>query len=358
MHSFPESMKMIKHIAAFTLGLLTMVTTVQAGNPDRAGSAGAGHLLINPWARSSGLANSYMASVRGPEAMFLNVAGLAFTRKTELIMSNNQYLVGTGIRINAFGFGQRVGESGAIGLSVSNMNFGDIPITEENLPEGGIGTFSPNYTNIGLAYAKAFSNSIYGGLTMRLISEAIYNVRAQGMSFDAGICYVTGEKDNVRFGIALRNVGPPMRYRGDGLSVTATIPTSGVNSTSLTVEQRSERYEMPSLVNVGFAYDFLFTEKSKLTANLQFTSNSFTRDQFGLGAEYSFRDRFILRAGYQWEDGLTNEEERTTVFTGPAGGVTVQLPAGENGTIIGLDYSYRVTNPFAGVHSIGVHIAL
>ena len=100
--------------------------------------------------------------------------------------------------MNAFGFGQRVGESGVLGLSVTSMNFGDLEITEEDLPEGGIGSFSPTYTNIGMSYAKAFSNSIYGGITVRLISEAIYNVRSQGVSFDAGIRYVTGENDNVR----------------------------------------------------------------------------------------------------------------------------------------------------------------
>jgi len=333
------------------------VLSVNAGNPDRAGSAGAGHLLINPWARSAGLGGSAMASVRGPEACFLNVAGLAFTPKTDLIFTNSQYLVGTGIRINSFGLGQKIGESSVLGLTIMNMNFGDIPITEVDLPEGGIGTFSPNYTNIGLSYAKAFSNSIYGGLTVRLVSEAIYNVKAQGVAFDAGIRYVTGEKDNVRFGIALRNVGPPMRYRGDGMSVTATIP-NGSQSTSLTVDQRTEKYELPSMVNVGFAYDFIFSEKSKLTANAQFTSNSFSRDQFGLGAEFSFRERFILRGGYQYETNIGSEEDRTTVFTGPTGGFTVQIPTGKNGTIIGLDYSYRVTNPFAGVHSIGAHITL
>jgi Type IX secretion system protein PorV len=333
-------------------------TAMWAGNPDRAGSAGAGHLLINPWARSSGLANSSMSSVQGAEAMFMNVAGLAFLKKTELVFSNNQYLVGTGIRINALGFAQKVGESGAFGISVTNMNFGDIEITENDLPEGGIGSFSPNYTNIGLSYAKGFSKSIYGGLTMRLISESIYNVRAQGVSFDAGIRYVTGEKDKVRFGITLRNVGPPMRYRGDGMSVTATIPTGGATSQSLTVENRSEKYELPSLVNVGFAYDFIFSEKMKLTANGQFTSNSFTNDQIGFGGELNFRDRFIGRLGYQWEAGVANKDERTTVFTGPSAGLTVQLMAGENGTIIGLDYSYRVTNPFAGVHSMGLHITM
>jgi long-subunit fatty acid transport protein len=348
----------MKKLLILAIAILTSGVSVLAGNPDRAGSAGAGHLLINPWARTSGLANSGMASVNGAEASFLNVAGLAFVRKTDLIFSNNQYLVGTGIKINAVGFAQKVGESGALGISVTNMNFGDIAITETDLPEGGIGTFSPNYTNIGLSYAKGFSNSIYGGLTVRLVSEAIYNVRSQGVSFDAGIRYVTGEKDNVRFGITLRNVGPPMRYRGDGLSITASIPSSSSGSSSLTVDQRSEKYELPSLVNVGFAYDFLFTEKLKLTGNLQYTSNSFTNDQIGLGAEFSFKNQFILRGGYQFEQGIASDEDRTTVFTGPSAGLTIQVPAGENQTMIGLDYSYRVTNPFSGVHSLGFHILL
>jgi hypothetical protein len=297
-----------------------------------------------------------MASVNGVEATFLNVAGLAFTRKTDITFSNNQYLVGTGIQINALGLGQRVGENGVLGLTVSNMRFGDIMITETDLPEGGIGNFSPTFTNIGLSYAKGFSNSIYAGLTARLVTEAIYNVKAQGVAFDAGIRYVTGEKDNVRFGITLRNVGPPMRYRGDGLSIDGTISTGSGNTSSLNVDMRSEKFELPSMVNVGFAYDFNFSEKSKLTANLQFTSNSFTRDQFAFGAEYSFNNRFILRGGYQYEANITSDDERTTAFTGPAGGFTVQIPAGKGGSLLGIDYSYRVTNPFAGVHSIGLHI--
>ncbi len=342
--------KLLIIAVAATIGL-----TTYAGNPDRAGSSGAGHLLVNPWARTSGNGSAGMASIRGIEAQFLNVAGLAFTRKTELVFTNNNYLVGTGIRVNAFGFGQKVGETGALGLSVTNMNFGDLDITTEELPEGGIGTFSPNYTNIGLSYAKGFSNSIYGGITVRMISEAIYNVRSQGFSFDAGIRYVTGPKDNLRFGIALRNVGPPMRYRGDGMSISAVIPSTG---NAITVEQRSERFELPSLVNVGIAYDFIFNDKMKLTTDLQFTSNSFTRDNIAIGGEFGFRERFFVRAGYGTEIGIEDGEERMSVFTGPSVGATVQIPVGSGESKIGLDYGYRVTNPFNGVHSIGVHITL
>jgi hypothetical protein len=242
--------KQLSIILIATLGL----GSVWAGNPDRAGSAGASQLLINPWAASNGLAGANMASIQGLESVFTNVAGLCFINKNELITANSQYLGGSGISLNSVGFATRIGDAGVLGITVTSMSFGDIPITTEDLPEGGIGTFSPSFSNIGVSYAKAFSNSIYAGFTLRLISESISNVKATGVAFDAGIRYVTGEDDNMRFGISLRNVGPPMRYAGDGLTVTAT-PQGSPNS--LTILQRSERYELPSLVNIGVAYDVL-----------------------------------------------------------------------------------------------------
>ena len=350
-------MKLSKYkarIIAPAAALLISVASL-AGNPDRAGSAGVGQLLINPWARSAGLMGNNMASANGVEAMFSNVAGLSFIDKTELIFANTNYLVGSDITINSLGFGQKVGESGTLGISVMTMGFGDIPITTVDLPEGEIGTFSPTYANIGISYAKEFSNSIYGGLTLRILSESLSNVRAQGMAFDAGIRYITGENDNLKFGISLKNVGPPMKFKGDGLTIASVIPSTG---TTLTTEMRSEKYELPSLFNIGFSYDFLLSEAMRLTTSGQFTSNSFTNDQLGVGAEFAFNEKFILRGGYTWEDGITDDEARQTAFTGPGGGLTIQVPAGANETIIGLDYSYRVTNPFNGVHSIGVHVDL
>lgn len=347
--------KYIPYLSLVICFLMASPLAMQAGNPDRVGSAGASHLLINPWSRSAGLVNANMASITGVEASFLNVAGLAFVDRTQLQFANTQYLVGTDIQVNSFGLGQKVGESGVIGLSVMAMSFGDIPITTEELPEGGIGSFSPNMSTIGISYAKAFSNSIYGGITARLISESISNVRAQGIAFDAGIRYVTGDNDQLKFGIALRNVGPPMRFSGDGLTETVTVQSTG---TTLTASQRSERYELPSLVNIGVSYDFLFTETTKLVANGAFTSNSFTRDQFALGAELNWNDRVMLRGGYLWESELTNDDARQTAINGPGGGITLQIPAGANGTIIGADYAYRTSNPFNGIHSIGLHVTL
>ena len=188
---------------------------------------------------------------------------------------------------------------------------------------------------------------------MRIVSEAISNVRSSGICFDAGIRYVSG--DRLNFGIALRNVGAPMRFEGDGLTDTATPQGT---ATSLTMLQRSERYELPSLVNIGFGYDFYQSEMLNATLTGQFISNSFTKDQFGGGVQFSYKEIFEIRAGYLWEDGIGGDETVTTAFTGPAAGFTLNVPASTDGAIIGIDYGYRTTNPFNGNHSIGIHVSI
>ena len=54
-----------------------------------------------------------------------------------------------------------------LGFAVMSMDFGEIEITTVDLPDGGIGTYSPKFMNIALSYAKIFSNSIYGGMTSK-----------------------------------------------------------------------------------------------------------------------------------------------------------------------------------------------
>ena len=102
--------------------------------------------------------------------------------------------------------------------------------------------------NIGVSYAKAFSNSIYGGLNFRVISESISNINALGLALDAGIQYVTGETENIKFGIALKNVGTTMRYKGDGLSITGEIP--GWTDKSLSVDAVITKGIISLLINV------------------------------------------------------------------------------------------------------------
>lgn len=352
-------------ISGAIMALLTVATsTSYAGNEDRVGQSGASQLQINPWARSSGFASANTASVIGLESVNLNVAGLAFTRKTEVTFAHTRWLSGSDVAINAFGLAQRVGETGVLGLNIMSMNFGEIDITTTDLPEAGIGTYSPQYLNINLSYAKEFSNSIYGGITVKAVSENITDATTRGVAFDAGIRYVTGPKDNIKFAIALRNVGPQMSFNGDGFSTKLLL-----DEKEFTLEQRTEPFELPSSLSIGVAYDYYIGEKSdeegkeleamhRITGAGNFLANSFGKDQIMIGGEYAFKEMFMFRAGLVYEEDVFDSNERTTAYTGPTAGLTVAMPINENGSTIDFDYSYRDTNPFSGTHTFGIRINL
>ena len=107
------------------LGLSVLCFQAQAGNPDRVGQAGASELLINSFGRSSGWGGVHIAGVRGLESMQTNVAGLAFTPKTEAIFTRTNWLVPTGIHINTFGFAQNINDKGVLGLQINSLSFGE-----------------------------------------------------------------------------------------------------------------------------------------------------------------------------------------------------------------------------------------
>lgn len=349
-----------------TGSLVSAGFTASAGNPERSGQAGASQLLINPYARSSGWAGANGSLSKGLESQYTNVAGLAATKKTELMFTRSAWLVGTGININTFGLSQRVGETGAIGIGIMSINAGKIQRTTEDQPEGGLGTFSPRFTNIALSYAKGFSDNIFGGITVRVISEGIDNVKAQGVSIDAGIQYHTGKYDHIHLGVGLKNVGPKMQYKGDGLSTQGTVTNAYGIAYDLTINNKSAAFELPALLNISAAYDLYLVSDTtgklkthRLTLAGTFTSNSFTKDNFLVGLEYGWKNIVMVRAGVVTEKGIfQGEGSRTTAFTGPSCGATVEIPFGEKKSTFGLDYSYRFTNPFGGVHSFGVRINL
>ena len=85
-------------IAVFILSLIVLPALHSfAGNKDRSGQAGAAELLINPWARGASWGSVNTANVNGLEGMYNNVAGLAFTPKTELIFAYTDWMKGADI---------------------------------------------------------------------------------------------------------------------------------------------------------------------------------------------------------------------------------------------------------------------
>lgn len=352
-------MKSLYKISIAVLFIALIILPLQdtfAGNKDRSGQAGAASLLINPWANTSGWGSAGSSTVTGLEAIFGNVGGLARTKGLDVGLTYTNYLSAADVGIYSFGLSTQMGESGAFGLSIMSMNYGTINRTTTQQPDEGAGTFTPASININLAYAKSFSSSIHGGLVVKIISESTSDVSAQGIAIDAGIQYITGPNDNIKLGVSLKNIGTPMIYSGDGISVKSFLPGQ---ANAFTTEWRGEKFELPAQLNIGLGYDFLIGDLSKFTLAGTFVSNSFTNDQYVLGGEFSLRELVVLRAGYTYEDGINDELESLTLHKGFSGGFSVQVPLNkEEGTHIGIDYSYQATKVFDGIHRIGIRLDL
>lgn len=352
-----SSMNKIK--SAFAAGMMIISCfAVKAGNEDRVGSAGASELLVNPWARSSAFADAGISSTRGLEATFSNVAGLAFTKKTQIKFNYSNWMGRAGIGLNAAGAAQRISENDVIAVSIQSFNFGDIDITTVANPEGNIGVFAPRSNIFNISYARTFSSSIYAGINVKVFNQRISNLKATGVAFDAGIRYVTGEQDQLKFGITLKNVGGAMKFKGDGLAYQADYKETGITAS---LEQRSATFEMPTTLGIGASYDFNFNEKHKLILALGFTANSFQSDQFRIGLDYGMRAKkvaFNIRAGYVYEKNAFSAEKRSIALLGPTVGVSFDGLVGKKETALGVEYAVRFAGIFGIIHSVGATISL
>ena len=352
--------KSIYKICSLVLAI-AFAATAWAGNPDRQGEAGAPELLMNPWARSAGLHTMTTSMITGVEAMRLNIAGLARINKTEVILANTQYLKGTDIQFNAIGLAQKIGANSALGLSLMSVDFGDIPVTTENQPEGTGAFFRPRFFNIGIGFSHIFENKVTVGVLVRAVSESIEDVSANAIALDAGVQYVTGEQENFKFGISLRNVGGKMQFQGVGLGQSIVIPNFD-GSRDLTINNRATPYELQSVLNIGMSYDFYVGGDNRITAVGNYTSNAFSEDQIGAGIEFSFKELAMLRAGYKFDfsEFKNSSVDQDPLYTGLAVGATVNVPVSkkEGAPRFAIDYAYRTTKIYDGTHNFSVRISL
>ena len=139
-------------LAAILLGF--SASDVLGQGADRRGTAGATYLLLPVSAQTAALGNTAtggVSSMSGLEAMYANPAGLMLNEGTNAMFSNMQYFAD--INVNTFGIAQRVGSSN-LAIVLTSWDFGDIPRTTEANPEVSDFTFSPQYLQLGVSFAR------------------------------------------------------------------------------------------------------------------------------------------------------------------------------------------------------------
>ena len=88
----------------------------------------------------------------------------------------------------------------------------------------------------------------------------------------------------------------------------------------------------------------VYRQDNRLTVLANFTSNAFGYDYYGTGLEYGWKEIFMLRAVYRFENALFSPSKRQDVYTGLAAGATVDIPfKKDGGPRLAIDYSFRAS---------------
>lgn len=319
--------------------ILTSIHFVIASGGRRNGTAGAQELLIPVGARGIALSGSYIAGLEGIEAIYYNPAGLGLSEsKAEVVFSYMNYIADINFSYAAVAVNMQ--NFGSLALTMRTLDFGDIPVTTTDRPEGTGTFFSPNYTTVGLTYSNFLTDRICAGVSFNLVNETIMNCSATGLSIDAGIQYNNvGSINGLKMGVVIRNFGSPMKYDGADLLTDATDADSKREEQFYKVD--AAEFELPSQFELGLAYERNLSEEYSVIITTAFQNNNFSNDEYKIGGEFGFRDMVFLRGGYSYiGEAIDNEDEN--IF-GPTLGAGVNLTAGVNITI---DYAYRIVNNF------------
>ena len=274
-----------------------------------AASNGAAFLKIGAGARPAALGGNYVGLANDVNAVNWNPGGLGFLQEKELSAMYASWLAD--MNYEFAGYAQPLGDTWAVGGSVIMLQSGDMEKrsdTRENL-----GTFSATDTCGTLAIAKKVTDNVSLGGSVKVINQKIDDESATGLAVDLG-ALVRTSMDNVSFGLAVRNLGPQMKFISEG-------------------------YDLPLTLAAGVSYSI---SKINLTSDINYYDSTTT---IGVGMEYLVIKALVLDLGYK-----AGKDNKLEGLAGLSAGV------GFNINKINLSYAWVPYGELSDTHRISLGV--
>jgi hypothetical protein len=181
-------------------------------------SAGAAFLKISPGAAPVGMGGAYTAVPGGINSLYYNPAGISSVSETQIGASHTEWV--SDIRYD-YAAGAFKINKGVLGISATLLTMGHMEGRGDDRQE------TEDFEASDFAFQTSYSRGIYGG-SVKIIRQSIADESALGVAFDAGVNKNLPQiSDNLNLGVAVRNIGPKMKFMSEGYSLPATI-TAGL----------------------------------------------------------------------------------------------------------------------------------
>jgi len=169
---------------------------------------------------------------------------------------------------------------------------------------------------------------------------------ASTLAFDLGLLFRT-DFEWLTLGISVSNFGPKMKYDGKDTFVNYDYdPARWGDNEHIYAHLQADKWDMPLIFRFGVAAEVINTDMTQINAMVEARHPNDQTESVSLGAEYGFRRRFFLRAGYQ--SLFESESEKGLTF-----GTGLVYYLGVNSPVY-LDYSYADWGRLTQVHRFSI----
>lgn len=292
---------------------LLLLCTFFANGQTKVGSTAAPFLNIGIGPRAMAMGGAFVATANDATSLYWNPAGVAQARTNEALFSYTRWFAD--ISYNWAGAMVNMGDFGAVGLSLTYLDYGDMEVTTMAEQEGTGEMFTASDLSFGATYAYNLTDRFSMGMTAKYISQRIWNSSASAFAVDLGVLFVS-DIYGMRIGATITNFGTDMKIEGKDLFVLHDIdPSVNGNNDQILAQLNTDEFPLPLSFHVGVAKDFQIGDESRLTLGVDAAHPNDNSESVNIGAEYAYNEAIFFRGGYK-SLFLDNAEEGLALGVG------------------------------------------
>lgn len=328
------------------LALLAAALPFAARAQSKVGTTAAQFLGIGVGPRAVAMGGAYVAMGDDASAMYWNPGALARIGHSQVVASHTGWLVDTDL--NWIGLTLALDASNAIGISLTQLDYGEEEVRTVVMPEGTGARWTAQDLAFTISYARSLTDRFSIGGSFKYITQQIWNESASTIAFDVGLIFTT-PFDGLRLGASLSNFGGDMQLDGKDLTQRIDLdPDNAGNNETIVANLKTDSWELPLFFRAGVSYDMLRNEMFRFTMSADAIRPNDNNEHVNVGGEFGYRDVFFVRAGYK-ALFLSDSQEGLTA------GVGLHYPL-FGSTAAAIDYTYQEFGLFDGVQTITLSV--
>ncbi|MBN2008874.1 PorV/PorQ family protein [candidate division KSB1 bacterium] len=275
----------------------------------KVGTTAAPFLGISVAPRATAMGGAFAAVANDVSTIYYNPGGLSRIQGTEFMFCPTEWIMGT--NFNWFGIGINLDGTNALGISLTQLDYGEEEITTVENPEGTGAFWSASEVAAAITYTRNLTDRFSIGGTGKYISTRYFNESGSAFALDLGLLFTTDFHD-MKLGMSISNFGTDIQLGGKDLLHRVDLDPDHIgNNETIVANLKTDSWPLPLFFRVGLAMDVMKTSMSRLTLAVDAFRPSDNTEIINAGGEFSINDWIFLRGGYKSlfrddsEEGLT-----------------------------------------------------